>query len=1168
MLHRFSRLLFSALLIIGCLGSSLAQYVPQTPYRASADDPAWVQLMYGGEATVAEVRGAYEAHYASHPFEKNRDTQYYKRWLRNVELPRPEVSRAYEEALGASRASTARQNGVWEEMGPWHFDPEVAMQFQVQSPGACHVYTVEQAPSNHEVVWCGTATAGAWKSVDHGAHWTLMSRDLPLTSVYSIAIHPEDDQRVWVGSGSGQLWRTEDGGDSWALCGNAAYQSDDRWYRDLVFKPATGEVEPILFAATNNGLHRTEDGGVTMTQVAGGEYMELAFHPTSPDTCYTVQLLSNSTVFKRSTDGGLTFGTGTTGWPSVGTGDEQRRCELAVTPADPDRIVVLAAGATDNGGGLYGMYQSFDAGDSFEFMCCGDGPGGPWEAGVNPNILGWSEDGSGDGGQYYYDLALDVSPTDPDRQFAAGICVWRSESGGVDWSLNGHWVTWAGEFTADRYTHADVHDVKFFTRADGTVDLWVASDGGVFYSADQGDHIEPRMYGLHGTDFWGWQAGWRGPEVMVGGTYHNGTMIRNGDLYHWGAESDTAGGWLAELAGDNFRGFVNPGDATRGYHDGGAFRYTTDRFDRIDAMPFDGSKNPNTGYWFGEYGNLEWDPTCYNCMYSPVGSELWRSEDGGASWVLVHDFGGDKIISVKVSPRDRDRIYVSQQVNGSLWRIHTSADRGATWEAASPTNSENGNNSNRPIYLDVDGTNPNLLWCVLTGTQAGHKILRSEDAGDTWQNWTTPTIASERVVSLAHQRGSNGGVYIGTTNAVYYRDADLDDWVLYSDGLPMINVNTFLQADYCGGHIRTAGTRGVHQAAFYAPSDVLAGFMADRTDVNLASPCQQDPIHFSAVSVVRCDGATYEWTFGGGTVLAIEGPEAWVAFDQEGTYDVGLTVTDADGTTDTWTWEDLIEVVNAPVVSDEGFQEDFNGPTFPPEHWRMEVEGHAWEHAYDLLDETNGVAQFPNYWVDTDGAFDLLVTPAFNPTGHSTFSFDVAYQVYADYVDGLEVWGRAGDDDAWTVLWSAYGNELAVDGCYTWFWYDTGGTIQWANHVLDLPSAWTDGSETCLELAFANVGDYGNHIWVDNVNLDAVSASEEVSDQAQIQLFPNPNQGACMVVVPDALLGASYLVHDAQGRVVREGRFEHTRMAWEADLAAGLYTLSTPGAVPVRWVVK
>ena len=74
-----------------------------------------------------------------------------------------------------------------------------------------------------------------------------------------------------------------------------------------------------------------------------------------------------------------------------------RRCELAVTLADPDRIVVLA-GATDNGGGLCGVvYQSFDAENHLM---------------VNPNILGWSED-PGDGGQYYYDLAFVMSADCP-----------------------------------------------------------------------------------------------------------------------------------------------------------------------------------------------------------------------------------------------------------------------------------------------------------------------------------------------------------------------------------------------------------------------------------------------------------------------------------------------------------------------------------------------------------------------------------------------------------------------------------------------------------------------------------------------------------------------------------------------------------------------------------
>ena len=1146
------------------LGAS-AQYVPQTSYRADMDDPVWVQLLYSSTADPWDIRAAYEAHYADHPLEKNRHTQFYKRWLRNIELPKPKVTRAYAEALDSQ---APRMNGVWEEMGPWHYDPEVAMQFEVQSPGACHVYTVEQAASNHQVVWCGTATAGAWKSTDHGGHWSLMTRDLPLTSVYSVAIHPEDASRVWVGAGDGQLWRTENGGESWTLCGNASFQSVDRWYRDLVFKPAVNGEEPVLFAATNNGLFRSDDGGTTMTQVASGEHMELEFHPLNPDICYTVQQLNQTTTFKRSTDGGMSFQTVTEGWPSVETGDDQRRCEIAVTPADPDRVVVLAAGETSEGGGLYGMYQSFDAGTTFEFTCCGDGPGGPWEAETNPNILGWSEDGTGDGGQYYYDLALGVSPTDPDRQFAAGICVWRSENGGVDWSLNAHWVTWAGEFTSDRYTHADVHDVKFFTRADGTVDLWVASDGGVYYSADQGDHIEPRMYGLHGTDFWGWQAGWRGPEVMVGGTYHNGTMIRNGDLYHWGAESDTSGGWLAELAGDNFRGFVNPGDATRGYHDGGAFRYTAERFDRIQGMPFDNSKRPNTGYWFGEYGNLEWDPACHNSMLSPVGSELWRSEDAGTSWSLVHDFGGEKIISVKVSPRDRDRIYVSHQVTGSIWRIHRSTDGGETWELATPTVNENGNNNDQPMYLDVDGTDPDRLWCVLTGNQTGHKILQSVDAGGSWQDWTTGTIADERVVSLVHQRGTNGGVYIGTTNAVYYRNATMEDWELYNDGLPMINVCTFLQADYCGGHIRTAGTRGVHQASFYEPSSVRAGFMVDRTRLNLATPCAADPIHVSAVSVVRCEEATYDWSIEGGQVVEANGPDVWVDFQEAGTFDITLTVTDADGASDTWTWVDLVEVVDEPVVTSDGFLEGFESGQFPPAHWRMETNGHAWEQAYDLVDTDNGVAQFPNYWVDTQGAYDLLVTPAFNPTGHAGVTFDVAHRKYADHVDGLEVWGRPGSASDWTVLWSAYGEELSVDGCYMWFWDDTGGDIEWANHAVALPNAWVSGAESCLELAFVNVGGYGNHIWLDNVNLDVASTVRPNAERAEVQLFPNPNTGQCVVLVPERLLGSHFQVRDNLGRMVAQGQLVDVRMEWAVQMPTGMYTLTVEEGRPVRWLVK
>ena len=1037
--------------------------------------PVFAQKMYSGDVSIEEVRRDFEQWRLENPFSKTQHTQFYKRWMRQAQWGQSDTN----------SVQRAERSGSWSEVGPWHYDPEVAMYFQVQSPGACHVYTVEQSYSNPDVIYCGTATAGMYRSNDKGMTWTLITRDLPVTGVYSIAISETDEDVVFLGSGNGHLYRSDDGGDNWTLCGDEAYTNTQRWYRTLMI------TEGGIFAATDNGLWFSNDMGETMQQISQGEFMELEQHPTAENIIYTVKLQGGGTRFMRSLDGGMNFEYVGDGWPETPSGNEQKRTEIAVSEAEPDAVFALASGDTPEGGGLYGYYVSHDAGSTFEMACCGDTPGGPWIAEENPNILGWGEDGSSDGGQYYYDLALGASPTDASKQFAAGICVWRTETGGEDWDLNAHWVTWAGEYTADRYTHADVHDVKFFKQEDGTVDMWVASDGGLYYSSDEGDNIEPRMYGLHGTDFWGWQAGWRAKDVMVGGTYHNGTLIRNGDLYHYGAPlegaaSDTSGGWLAELAGDNYRGFVNPGDPTVGYSDNGAFGYTEDRFERISGLAFDDSKVPNASYWFGEVGNFEWDPTCYNRFYSPVGSELWRTDNGGVTWELVHDFLGDKIISVKIPPTSPNTIYVSHKYNGGNWRIHKSIDFGVTWENITLTNAESDYNGDRAIYLDTDGTNPDRLYAILLGTQDGYQVFESQDAGETWQNLTTATLNDEHVISIAHQRGTEGGLYLGTTRAVYYRDDSMTDWELFNSGLPVITPATFLQPDYCGGTIRTAGSRSVHESPFYSPSDVQASFMADRTQINIATPCESPPVHFTDVSVIRCDGAQYLWEFEGGVPNSATGPEADVYYENAGAFDVTLTVIDSEGGQDSITWEELISITNEAVVDPEGFTEDFDGAAFPPENWRMDTPGHAWEHAYDLLDATNGVAQFPNYWVGTDGAHDMLISPGFNPTTIENFSFDFAHMKYASYVDGLQVVGKLSGEEEWTVLWEMYGDNLSVPGCYHWFWYDTAGTIAWENVLLNVPDHWANSDASCAEIAFVNVGGNGNHIWIDNLIVEGV----------------------------------------------------------------------------------
>jgi PKD repeat protein len=1128
--------------------------ITETPYPAKETDAEWVKMLYSENPNVLALRDLFETWRKENPDVKTRDTQYYKRFMRDA------IQRINEDGtVGSSvqdRPSALPQgnsrNANWQEAGPWHYDPEVAMAFQVQSPGACHVYTVEQSQSDPETIWAGTATAGIWKSTNKGMKWHLMSKNMQVNEVYSIAIDSENNERVYFGEGNGKIWRSENGGQTWVMTGNATFQNMNHWVRDLRVSPDNPQH---VLAATSNGFYRSTDYAQNWTSIQSGEFMEIEFHPTNANIVYTVKRNGSSTQFLRSTDGGATFTTITQGWPVATGGADQRRTEISVTAANPNRVYALAAGEANGGSGLYGIYISNDAGLSWNFQCCGTGPAGIPAENTNPNILGWSGDGSGDGGQYYYDLALDASPSNANRIFGAGISVWRSLNAGQNWELNGHWVTWAGENTMDRYTHADVHDIKFF-ETDNGVDMWIASDGGIYYSANEGDNIEPRMYGLHGTDFWGWQAGFKAGDVMAGGTYHNGTLIKNADLYHFGFSDEESGGWLAELAGDNFRGFINPGDPTVGYHDNGSFKFSEDRFTRISSLPFDSSKLPNTSYFYGEYGNLEWDPRCINHMYSPVESALWKTTDGGLTWQMLHNFGGSKIIQVKVSRTNPDVIYVTHRQSGSIWKIWRSTNQGQNWTEITPNQAASGNNANKAKYIDVDGQDSNTLWVVVLGSHSNdNKVLKSVDGGSTW-NSITNSLSNEYLTYILNQNGTDGGVYAGTTKSVYYRDNTMSDWELFSDGLPASTPNVFLQADYCEGKIRSAGSRGVHEGDLYTPSAVVASFMADALSLNMASSCDEQFIRFFDNSILLCDGASYAWQFPGGSPATSSEMNPIVLYDSPGVYDVTLTVTDSEGGTSTLTRNGLITVYTEPFAGMP--QEDFNGSTFPPQGWKIiDLEGNgAWERGTQPGNETNGVAQFPNYWVDATGQTDLLLFPAldFSNLQAPIMSFDYSYRKYSDYIDGLAVVYKTASDPTWYTLYEKLGNDLSIPGNYMWFWYDIGSPVLWINEEINLSPLV---GESCVQLAFKNIGGYGNHIWVDNVNITVATDVTELAARHSMLLYPNPATHDVRLRVSSSLIGSEVFVYNALGQNVTTFRIASSETILPINhLPAGVYTIS------------
>lgn len=965
----------------------------------------------------------------------------------------------------------------WEEMGPWQYDHEQAMEFLVQSPGAAHAYTVEQSLSNPDIIYAGMATAGIWKSIDKGMNWSLVSKDLPFSEVYSIAIDPVNSDIVYC-EGGGQIWKTTNGGSSWTMTGDASFQSESRWVRDLKVYPGNSNT---LLAATDDGLLRSQDGGNSWTTILSGEYMEIEFKPDDPSIVYTVRLAGNGTRFYRSADGGLTFTQITNGWPSPPLSDEQKRCEISVSPANPNLVYVLASGVGDGYGGLYGIYLSTDAGLSFSYQCCGTGPGGAPEAETNPNILGWSGDGSGEGGQYYYDLAMDVSPTNPDKVFSAGISMWRSENAGIDWSLNAHWVTWATPETPSRYTHADVHDVKFFPNGAGSWDMWIASDGGVFYSSDEGDNIEPRMYGIQGTDFWGFQAGFQDGDVMVGGTYHNGTLIKYNDIYKYGKDSEESGGWLAEGAGDNIRGFVNPGDNKLAYDDGGSFEYSEVRELRPPDRAFNGDFKCTTSYWAGEYGNYAWHPYEYNTFYSPVGNTLYITTDGGQNFEPVHDFGGEKIIQVLISPIDPDYIYVTHAIDYWNHTIHRSTDGGESWTEVNPSSSETDSNDWRHKYLTLDGYDPMKIWCILIGNQTGNKVFRSVNGGDSWMNISGNNLINEECVSISHQLGTDEGIYIGTRHGVFYKNASMNDWLAYSTGLPA-SVNCFFLQPYYGKQkIRTATNRGVFQSDFYENSNPIARFSAEKRSLNIGNSCEAQSIRFSDYSIMTVDeNSTWTWSFEGGIPSSSTERNPEVIYSSEGTFNVSLTITDQFGS-HTVIRNSFINIQNDKV--DLPYAEDFE-QAFPPEDWKLFNPGtSAWE--WDWVpggENENKVASYPNYWVNSEGFTTQMILPAMDFTGtiNPTFNFEYTHRNFQAYIDGLAIKYRTDENPNWQTLWEVYDPELNVEGTFIWWWDTENSDVVWRNESIDL-SSLTD--EDCVQFAIENIGGYGNHTWVDNIRI-------------------------------------------------------------------------------------
>ena len=586
-------------------------------------------------------------------------------------------------------------------------------------PSGGAVLAVAVAPSDPNVIWAGN-TAGVFRSTDGGATWANIGGNI--AEVKFVVVHPQDANRAWVLAGAyltGQLYRTNDGGATWTDVTSGLPP----------FDPAALQIDPRNPDTLYIGAHCGPIG-------ISASSIRPQFH-------------ENAGVF-RSTDGGST-------WTQVSAGlNTFGRCveEMSIDPFSPWRLF-LSGPFTDSAS------ESYDAAQSWE------PPAGPRPSrGVvfDPRFpfthygittaLGAHFLISQDGGFTWSEAA--AKPPAPPSALAIDPVRGRlflGTSAGLFRSGNSGRV-WAGTLLPATY----VAQLSF-----GSSSLFAATFDGLMQVANRGLG-EARPIDLHDSATYviAVAVDPNRPDVVYAGTraiQANGAVAPRGHIMR---SIDAGRSWQPlENDDDTPRGdylaLDGAGTIFGTFNDGSIYRRGRDEtaWTKVRQFPFiiDLVADPKTGgtafvlggggvertrdngaTWqlvldtLGGPGHLAIDPTDSRWVYAGTEFELFRSGDGGGTWIRIETFdpGKSGTRALAVAPSDGKVLY-RIAANGGRPTMQRSDDRGSSWTRIPLPGDD------YPGAIAIDPRNAMSVWASGTG-----RLLHSTDGGTTWQAVAPP----------------------------------------------------------------------------------------------------------------------------------------------------------------------------------------------------------------------------------------------------------------------------------------------------------------------------------------------------------------------------------------------------------------------------------------------
>lgn len=186
------------------------------------------------------------------------------------------------------------------------------------------------------------------------------------------------------------------------------------------------------------------------------------------------------------------------------------------------------------------------------------------------------------------------------------------------------------------------------------------------------------------------------------------------------------------------------------------------------------------------------------------------------------------------------------------------------------------------------------------------------------------------------------------------------------------------------------------------------------------------------------------------------------------------------------------------------FTQGFDVATFPPTNWTAINPDNSttWARSTTAHYSGTGSAYMDNYNYNAVGQRDGLVSPPVDLTSSTTpsLTFRVAYRPYTSGADTLMVLISTDCGLTWNSIYNKNGTTLAtVSGTTGALFVPT--AAQWRLETISLAAYHT--CSTAL-LRFVNGNNYGNDIYIDDINVTAPTGIDELSNSATVKLFPNP----------------------------------------------------------------